>query len=211
MARDGAGEGVWLRAERQTAGRGRQDRRWASPAGNLYASTIVRLRPADPPAPTLALVAAIALHDVVAIGSLKWPNDLLIEGAKVSGILLERTADAVVIGFGVNLAHAPDLDRPTTALCRYGIATNSALMLEKLAAALAERIGQWRDNFANIRTAWLAAAHPPGTALAVALPDGERLSGSFDGLTADGALALGLPSGERRIIHAGDVFQLTGA
>lgn len=208
LARAGAAEGVWLRAERQTGGRGRHGREWVSPPGNLYASTLVRLRPGDPPAPTLALVAAVALRDSVSIGSLKWPNDLLIEGAKVSGILLERVADAVVIGFGVNIVSAPTLARPTTALTRNGIETTPAALLERLARALAERITQWRGTFANIRAAWLAAAHPPGTPLTVTLPDGATMAGAFDGLTEDGALALRLASGERRVIHAGDVFQL---
>src|SRR5436853_1339519 len=96
LAREGAAEGLWLRAERQTGGRGRQGREWHSPAGNLYASTLVRLRPADPPAPTLALVAAVALHEVASAFAggarieIKWPNDLMVGGAKLSGILLER-------------------------------------------------------------------------------------------------------------------------
>ena len=86
-------------------------RAWESPAGNHYASGLVRLRPGDPDAATLALVAAVALYDTVVLWAdaaairLKWPNDLLVAGAKLSGILLERTGDAVVIGFGVNLAH----------------------------------------------------------------------------------------------------------
>ncbi len=85
---------LWLRAERQTGGRGRQGRAWLSPPGNLYAITLVRPRPDDPPAPTLALVAAVALHEAVALYApgvrIKWPNDLLFDGAKLAGILLER-------------------------------------------------------------------------------------------------------------------------
>src|SRR5687768_16834440 len=95
LAREGAPEGSWLRAIRQSGGRGRQGRDWHSPPGNLHASTLVRLRPGDPPAPTLALVAAVALHEVasalVVAGveiEIKWPNDLLVAGAKLSGILL---------------------------------------------------------------------------------------------------------------------------
>ena len=85
LARAGAEEGLWLRAERQTGGKGRQGRHWESPAGNLHASTIVRLRPEDPPAPTLALVAAVALHESVSKHAegvqIKWPNDLVADGA----------------------------------------------------------------------------------------------------------------------------------
>ncbi|RZL52832.1 MAG: biotin--[acetyl-CoA-carboxylase] ligase, partial [Sphingomonas sp.] len=122
LARQGAEEGLWLRAERQTAGKGRLGRQWVSEPGNLYASTLVRLRPADPAPATLALVAAVALHRAVGVflpdaARLKWPNDLLLGDAKLSGILLERSEDAVVVGIGVNLAHHPDLpDRATTSL-----------------------------------------------------------------------------------------------
>ena len=111
LARDGALEGVWLRAERQSGGKGRQGRAWQSPPGNLYASTLVRVDPRHPPPPTLALVAAVALHEAVSRHTtrarIKWPNDIIINRAKLAGILLERQADAVVIGFGVNLAHHP--------------------------------------------------------------------------------------------------------
>src|SRR5438093_256869 len=113
FAREGAPEGLWLRAEQQTGGRGRQGRTWLSPPGNLYASTLVRLTAGDPPAATLSLVAGVALHQVTQAYApevplqLKWPNDLLANGAKLAGILLERHEDAVIAGFGVNLAEYP--------------------------------------------------------------------------------------------------------
>src|SRR4051812_41467223 len=123
LAPAGAPEGSWLRAERQSGGRGRQGRAWDSPTGNLPASPLVRLQPGDPPPPSLALAAAIALHEVAAVFApeaeliVKWPNDLLAGGAKLAGILLEREGEAVVIGFGVNLAAAPaGLERPATSL-----------------------------------------------------------------------------------------------
>src|SRR5690348_13140280 len=94
LARADVPEGTWLRAERQTAGKGRQGRSWESPPGSLYASTLVRLQPGDPPAPTLALVAAVALHQAVSAYApdltIKWPNDLVVRGMKLAGILLER-------------------------------------------------------------------------------------------------------------------------
>lgn len=210
LARNGAVEGLWLRAECQLTGRGRQGRNWASPLGNLYASTLIRLRPGDPAAGSLALVAAVALREAVGIGTIKWPNDLLIDGAKVAGILLERADDAVVAGFGVNTAQAPTLpDRPTTTLRNAGIAVSPAELIERLADRFAAWLARWREPaLGAVADSWLAYAHPSGTALSVNLPDGGRAEGRFDGLAADGALALRLASGERRIIHAGDVFQV---
>ena len=206
----GAPEGTWIRAERQTGGRGRQGRSWVSPPGNLHASTLVRLRDQDPPAPTLALAAAVALHDIASAWApaagiqIKWPNDLLAGGEKLAGILLERAGDAVVIGFGVNLAHHPaDLPRPVTSLAALtGSAPPAGLFAEQLAEAFARYLALWRSvGVAAIRAEWLARAHPPGTALATA--EGE---GVFDGLEQGGGLRLRLPHGEVRLIHAGDVF-----
>lgn len=210
LAREGAVDGLWLRAEIQLAGRGRQGRSWASPAGNLYASTLVRLRPSDPPAGLLALVAAVALREAVGVGMIKWPNDLLIDGAKVAGILLERTDDAVVAGFGVNIAHAPQLpDRATTTLSDAGLALTPGKLVVTLADRFSAWLARWREPAVGaVADAWLAYAHPSGSPLSVNLPDGGRAEGRFDGLAPDGALALRLASGERRTIHAGDVFQL---
>ncbi len=213
-AREGAPEGFWLRAERQTGGRGRQGREWHSPPGNLYASTLVRLRAGDPPAPTLALVAAVALHEVAAVYSggaaieIKWPNDLLVAGAKLSGILLERLDDAVVVGFGVNLADHPDLTaRPATSFAALGGAPDPALFLESLAESFARWLARWREEgLAPIRLRWLAGAHPPGTALSTHTASGAWVEGVFDGLDDGGALRLRLADGSSRIIHAGDVF-----
>lgn len=208
LARAGAPEGIWLRAERQTGGKGRQGRAWLSPPGNLYASTLVRLQPGDPPAPTLALLAAVALHEVVEIYvhgvEIKWPNDLVFGGAKLAGILLERQDDAVIVGFGVNLAHQPEgLERPATSLAALaGIAPQPGAFAEILAEAFERWLGRWRaQGIEPVRRAWLARAHPPGTALST--PEGEGL---FDGLDGNGALRLRLADGTIRTVHAGDVF-----
>ena len=219
LARAGAPEGEWLRAGRQTGGKGRQGRAWLSPPGNLYASTLVRVRPDDPPAPTLALVAAVALHEAASLHApglqIKWPNDLIAipprngvgDGgapAKVAGILLEREADAVVIGFGVNLAHSPPgLDRPATSIAALaGPSPDPAVFVETLAETFARWLGRWRsESVAPIRRQWLEAAHPLGTALSTS--EGEGL---FDGLDESGALRLKLADGTSRLIHAGDVF-----
>jgi BirA family transcriptional regulator, biotin operon repressor / biotin---[acetyl-CoA-carboxylase] ligase len=213
LAREGAPEGVWLRAERQTGGRGRQGRGWVSPAGNLHASTLVRLRRDDPPAPTLALVAGVALHETAsahAAGiSIKWPNDLLAGEGKLAGILLEREGDAVIAGFGVNLAHRPDgIDRPAASLAALaGAAPDAAAFLDSLARGFARWLGLWREEGVGpIRTAWLAAAHPVGTALAAHTAAGGRVEGRFEGLDGSGALRLRLADGSVQILHAGDVF-----
>ena len=214
LARTGLGEGVWLRAERQRAGRGRQGRIWSSPPGNLYASTLVRLRPGDPAPATLGLLAAVALHEAVCAyfrGDdlvLKWPNDLLLGGAKLSGILLERVDDAVVVGIGVNLAHHPDLpERPATSLAAHGVEAAAPAFAETLAEAFARWLGIWRSSgFASVRARWLDRAHPVGSALVVRLPDGGVQEGLFAGLDSDGALKLRLADGATRVIHAADVF-----
>ncbi len=213
-AQAGAAEGIWLRAERQNAGRGRVGRPWSDGAGNLFASTIVRLSPGDPPAPTLTLVAAIALAEAVAavapgLATIKWPNDLLIGGAKLSGILLERGAgNAVVIGFGVNLASHPHLtDRPTTSLLEHGVAADPAMLLDLLRDRFSVWLDLWRGHaMTTIRDAWEASAHPRGTPLRVRLPDGGERQGRFDGLDTDGALRLLNDDGVVILVHAGDVF-----
>ena len=166
----------------------------------------MRLQARDPPAPTLALVAAVALHESLSpyapAARIKWPNDLLVDGAKLAGILLERQGDAVIIGFGVNLAfHPEDLDRPTTSL--KGAARPGAF-LKRLAAAFESWRDRWRgEGLAPVRAAWLAAAHPRGTALTT-----TDAKGAFDGLDETGALRLRLADGSLRVIHAGEVFLL---
>ena len=191
-----------------------------SRTGNLYASTLVRLRGGDPPAPTLALVSAVALEEALSVflhpgksrGGLqiKWPNDLLLDGAKVAGILLERSGDAVVIGFGVNCAHHPGLtDRPTTSLADHSVSFDPAVLVETLAESFARWLGRWRgEGITPVRARWLEGAHPAGTALTARLAHGEAVDGLFAGLDQDGALRLRLADGGSRVIHAADVFLL---
>lgn len=177
----------------------------------------MRHRPADPPAPTLALVAAVALHQLLLayVGAadlrVKWPNDLLLNGAKLSGILLEKAGDAVVIGFGVNLAwHPVGLDRLTTSLADAGhAAPDPAAFLPDLADAFAYWLARWRgEGLVPIRARWMEVAHPPGTPLVARLADGSSIEGLFDGLEEGGALRLRLADGSRHLMHAGDVFAL---
>ncbi|WP_328804969.1 biotin--[acetyl-CoA-carboxylase] ligase [Parasphingopyxis marina] len=216
-ARSGEGEGLWLRAERQNSGRGRQGRSWDSVTGNLFASTLVRLGEGDPPPASLALVASLALYDAVAAFLpedehvsllLKWPNDLMLEGGKLSGILLEREGNAVVIGIGVNLARHPEgLDRPVTSLAVHGMPPAPDIFLRELAERFADWLAKWREpGLGAIRDQWLSRAHPPGSALTVHDPTGRKLEGMFDGIDADGALRLRLADGSVHVMHAGDVF-----
>lgn len=216
LARAGEPEGLWLRADTQSGGRGRMARAWHSPIGNLYATTLVRLQPQDPPAATLALVAAVALHEVLTAYAatlcdivIKWPNDLLANGSKIAGILLERSNDAVVIGIGVNLGfHPVGLDRPVTSLAALGLdAPDPHYFCEDLAPAFAHWLAQWRTmGLDSVREAWLRGGHAIGTALTANLGDGSSVEGLFDGLEADGALRLRLADRSVRVIHAADVF-----
>lgn len=204
----------WVRAEAQTGGRGRRGRAWVAVPGNLFASVLVRPQPGEGPAQLLSFVAALALdralHDWVAAErlALKWPNDLLLDGVKCAGILLEGGAGATIIGFGVNLAgHPTDTERLATSLPVAGIAAPpAAAVVERLAATFADCRADWRiRGFAAVRQAWLARAAGLGKQLVARLGE-ETLSGVFDGLGADGALQLRLDNGNLRAIHAGEVF-----
>ncbi len=206
-------EGHWLIADRQSAGRGRQGREWLDAPGNFMGSTVVRLHPHDPSPATLSFVAALAVYESVlprladpSALMLKWPNDLLLAGAKLSGILLERERDHAVIGIGVNLAAAPLVEgRAVRALADHGPAPARDGFARDLAAQLDLELQRWREfGFDPIRRRWLAAAHAPGTALSV--HDGNaRIEGTFDGLEDDGALRLCLADASIRAIRAGDV------
>lgn len=212
-AAQGAPEGLWLRADVQTGGRGRLGRNWASPRGNLYASTLVRVQPCDPAAHTLSLVAAVALFNTVrdfaprANLLIKWPNDLLLGGNKLAGILLERQGDAVVVGIGANLVYAPQLpDRVTAALSQIMPAPEPTMFCNALARTFALCLHRWRyDGLGAIIADWLGRAHPVGTPLSTTGPDGGRVDGQFAGLTRDAMLNLRLPDGETVVIHSGDI------
>lgn len=203
-------EGTWLVADRQTAGKGRQGRAWFDGAGNFMGSTVAHLRFGDPDPASLALLAGLAVHDAVAqrlngaaSAALKWPNDVMLDRAKLAGILLERVADSVVVGIGVNLASAPDLpDRETAALD----SPDRDAFAADLARLFDIELDRWRSfGLAPIIARWLAAAHPVGTPLTVGEPGEAPISGTFAGLTEEGALLLRLAGGETRVIHAGEV------
>lgn len=207
-------EGLWLVADRQSAGRGRQGRDWFDGAGNFMGSTLVRLRLGDPAPATLALVAGLAVHAALdgmlpptTRSTLKWPNDVMIGQAKLAGILLEREGDSVIVGVGVNLAVAPQLpDRETVCLAALGAPCGRDEFAGRLAACFAEDLERWRHfGIAPIVNRWLAAGHPIGTPLSVGEPGEVPVSGIFAGLSSDGALQLRLGDGTTRVIHSGEV------
>ncbi len=191
---------VAILAARQPAGRGREGRVWRAPEGNLNLSVL--LRPgAIPPVPARwSLMAGLAVHDAAAAVlpphaalMLKWPNDLLLAGAKLAGVLIDSALtqdgqlDWVVIGIGVNIAEAPDLpDRATTCLAAHGASTTPQDLAQRVLAALDQRL---TAPLADISDAWLARAHPPGTPLRVQHA-GHVIHGLFEGLAPDGSLLL---------------------
>ncbi|MFL6751000.1 MAG: biotin--[acetyl-CoA-carboxylase] ligase [Sphingomicrobium sp.] len=205
-------EGDWLIALRQDSGKGRHGRIWESIDGNFQGSTLVQLRPTDGPAPALTLVAGLALIEAAATAapdaplSLKWPNDLMLGDAKLAGILLERSGDRVVAGFGVNLAQAPHIEGRKTAALKPLAEIAPQAFVPLLAGKFAQLLGIWRSSQpAQFAQAWLARAHPLGTALEVHSSPGERIAGTFDGIEPDGAMRLRRADGMIDIIRAGDI------
>lgn len=210
IADQAAAEGDWLVARQQEAGKGRQGRPWLSAAGNFSGSTLVRLRPDDPPAPTLSMAAGLALVEAIDAAvpaqalMLKWPNDVMLLGRKLAGILLERNGERIAVGFGVNLAKAPALtDRQAADL---GGSILPEAFAPVLAGSFARLLELWRtsESSALIR-AWEQRAHLPGTRLTVHAGRDEMVSGRFAGLEGDGALRLKLDDGAIEVIRAGDV------
>ena len=203
-------EGDWLVALAQVGGRGRQGRGWTMLDGNFAGSTLVRLGPDDPAPQTLALVAGLALIEAVDIAApgrsllLKWPNDLLLDGGKLAGVLLERSGDRVAVGIGVNLAAAPAIEGRETASLDGALSSKAFAPL--LAASFGRWLQQWRQEpLHDIADSWLARAHPVGTALKVHIDASTITSGRFEGLAADGALLLLSERGAIETIRAGDV------
>jgi BirA family biotin operon repressor/biotin-[acetyl-CoA-carboxylase] ligase len=212
LAAEGAPDGTVIHADEQTSGRGRLAHTWFSPPGNLYLSIV--LRSGQPPARAaeLSFVTALAVADTVeallprdASATLKWPNDVLVGGAKIAGILLEHADDATIIGIGLNVLQAPSniAYKATTVVAGGGIASVDGAR-DILLDRLARHIDAWsRDGFAAVREQWLRRSHPIGTAIR-ANAGGLSIAGAFAGLDADGALLLDTAAGRQRIV-AGEV------
>ena len=214
---------TWLLAKRQTAGRGRRGRVWATPAGN-FAATLV-MRPAEPPAvfALRSFVAALALHDAFSAAAdgagdfaLKWPNDVLLNGGKVAGILLESfgsggAAGSLSIGFGANLVGTPEQDalepdalRPVSLKGETGKRVGPERFLDLLASAYAEREASFATfGFGPSRMAWLSRAARLGETVAARTVAGETC-GVFETVDESGALVLATGRG-RAAIAAADV------
>jgi BirA family biotin operon repressor/biotin-[acetyl-CoA-carboxylase] ligase len=216
LAQDGAQGPVWISAARQTSGRGRQGRVWQSLPGNLSATLLIRPSRPDREWPQLSFAAAIAAADMVAGFAphaniaVKWPNDVLADGKKLAGILLERVGGAdgsLAIGIGVNLAHHPDgTEFPAISLPVLGASPPSPdQSLTALAAHFAKWYDQWQaQGFAALREAWLARAAGLGATIRARLAQEERV-GVFEGIDDSGALLLN-EGGRISAISAGEVF-----
>jgi BirA family biotin operon repressor/biotin-[acetyl-CoA-carboxylase] ligase len=211
---------VWIMAGRQTAGRGRRGRAWSTETGNLAATLLTTTDVAAAEAAQLSFVAALAACDLAdtclgeGAARLKWPNDVLVFGRKVVGILVESGSRPggglwLAVGIGINLAHAPtDTERPATSFAEHmsGPPPQPADAIEVLAA----RFEVWRklwatQGFAPISRAWTDRALGLGERCEARLPN-RTLSGVAEGMDLDGALRLRLDDGALERITAGDVF-----
>lgn len=216
LARAGERGPLWITARAQDAGRGRRGASWVSETGNLYATLLLTELPAAR-APELSFVAALAVYDAVAASvpelrpTLKWPNDLLLEGAKFAGILIEgegTTPFAAAVGIGVNCVSHPTLTAyPATDLAAAGAVVGPELLFVALSAAMLARLAQWDRGlgFASTRADWLARASGLGEAIHVRLPERD-LAGRFAGLDETGHLLLERPDGAIEAITAGEVY-----
>lgn len=218
-AASGEAEGLVIVARKQTGGRGRRGRSWSSPEGNLYASLL--LRPKDQTvAGQYSFVAALAIAEVLAEFidreriRLKWPNDVLADGAKIAGILLETAVHdhglALVVGMGVNLSSHPDNARlSATSLLSLGFA-EERLKPDAFLAALLKAFNRYRqklyeDGFSALRELWLAQAVNIGEIINVHLAE-SQFSGRFLTIDDQGCLLLQQQEGMVRRIAAGDIF-----
>lgn len=222
LAQEGAEDGTLVWAREQSQGRGRRGRDWASPRGNLYLSLVLRPDCSLADAAQLGFVAALGMGD--AIGSVvpplievvyKWPNDLLVNGRKAAGILLESqgaqdtACDWLVLGIGVNVASFPgETEFPATSLHYEGCPADvtEVMLLEAFGRHFLGWVNRWlEDGFAPVRKAWCNHAYRLGEEIEVRLPQ-ESLSGTFQDLDETGALILGLPGGGSRRVTAGEIY-----
>jgi BirA family biotin operon repressor/biotin-[acetyl-CoA-carboxylase] ligase len=204
---------VWIMAECQSVGRGRRGKVWATAPGNLAATLLLRPDAPQSVSGQLSFAAGLAVADMIShfapdtAVTVKWPNDVLADGGKIAGILLEGGAGWLAIGIGVNLAsHPQGTEFPATSLAGLGIAPPSA---DEALTVLAARFAHWYDlwmkaGFETLRAAWLARAFGVGTPIRARLAQ-ETCEGVFEGIDTNGALLLN-QGGRLRAIAAGEVF-----
>jgi BirA family biotin operon repressor/biotin-[acetyl-CoA-carboxylase] ligase len=215
LAEAGEAEGLAVQALQQTKGRGRHGNEWIAPLGNLYLSVLLRPSCSADKAGQIAFVAAVALSEAIEdviepvhIKTLKWPNDVLIDGKKISGILLETElndkgrVDYLVLGTGVNIFAPPEGAAGLDAIKKEPVYVNKFrdLYLEKLR----ERYISWKNKgFAPVREAWLKQAHGLGQNMKIHLPE-VTYEGLFKGVNDSGALIAEI-DGKEKIFTAGEV------
>ena len=230
-ARDGEPGSLWCVTTEQTAVRGRRQRPWIAPRGNLASSILEVMDVAPGVAATLGFAAGlaldaalrqVALEAAVRSGAavnfaLKWPNDVLAEGKKISGILLEAEhlpgGLAVVTGMGTNVVGFPEgTPTPATSLAVLGIQVSAEELFAALSDAWVEFLGIWDSGrgFEQIRQLWLARAAGLGQAVAVIL-GGSTIEGIFDTIDDQGCMIIQTPAGKRMPVSAGDVHFGTAA
>lgn len=214
---------LWIVARTQSAGRGRRGREWVSERGNLFATMLTTTRKAPAEAAQVTFIAALAVADTLdafapsPLVTIKWPNDVMIDGEKASGILVESGAHEtgglwLAVGIGVNLAHTPSgTERPATAMgghLRGDVAAPPSVetAAEVLADAFAVWQGRWESlGFEPVLDAWRARCRGLDGPCTARLGH-ETVTGVADGVEADGALRMRLTDGSVRLISAGDVF-----
>jgi BirA family biotin operon repressor/biotin-[acetyl-CoA-carboxylase] ligase len=219
-AQNGAEAGLVMMAAEQTGGRGRRGRSWFSPIGNLYVSVLLRPDGVQADLGLYSFMAALALAQSLPESlaaervQLKWPNDVLVDGAKIAGILLESCPTpqglALMVGVGVNIAHAPtDAPYATTSLAQLGYDMQNhppRSVLDRFLTKLSAQCATLqKEGFSPIRTAWLSQAAGIGSMITVRLPDNE-LNGRFIGLDEKGCLLLQPATGILQKIASGEVF-----
>lgn len=224
-ARSGAGEGLVVVADHQTAGRGRLDRTWVTPAGAALTFSVV-LAPEVPAArwPWLPLLTGVAVvtgvrRSLGTTGTLKWPNDVLVDGLKVAGILVERVetdhGPVAVVGVGLNVSQTPEelpVETATSlAVAAGGGEPDRTALLGHVLAALGDGYDAWRSaggDAGAVRSTYLAVCSTVGSEVRVQLPGGGTLEGTATGVDPDGRLEVVDASGRRTVLGAGDVVHV---
>lgn len=215
----GAKSGLWISADEQTAGRGRGGREWISKPGNLYCSLIYNVGKDLKTAAQLSFVTSLAVRETVA-GLLKgadvkckWPNDVMVEGKKICGILLEThtgtgaQSNFIIIGIGINIEHHPDLTLYQASHINEQTDNNYSpdAVFNRLIQSMARWLDTWqKEGFLTVRAEWLNHSIGLGETITVRMA-AEELVGRFVDLDSGGALKLDI-NGEMKLIHSGDIF-----